>query len=75
MTTVTEFTGKSRLKTPVPKVLAKAAGEQLQDALVLGWDKDGKFYFSASSPDAAEALFLLRLAEHELMVFVKGGRE
>lgn len=73
--TVIDFPGETRLKTPVPKVLATAAGKGLTDAVVLGWDKDGTFYFSASSPDGAETLFLLRLAEHELMTFVRGGRE
>jgi hypothetical protein len=34
---VTDFPGETRLKTPVPKILAAAAGKRLEDVVVLGW--------------------------------------
>jgi len=68
---VTKFTGETRLKTPVPKILASAAGARLQDVVVIGWREDGEMYFASSSADGAEVLWLLRQAEHELIAAVR----
>lgn len=64
---VTDFTGTSRINTPVPKILATAAGAKLETAVVIGWDKDGEFYFSSSEPNGAEVLWMLMAAVHELI--------
>ncbi len=64
---VTEFPGISRLSTPVPKILASAAGAKLQDVVVVGWRENGEMYFASSQSNGAEVLWLLRQAEHELI--------
>lgn len=64
---VTEFTGLTRLKKPVPKILAQAAGEQLTEVIVIGTRPDGRRYFASSAPDGAEILWLLRKTEQDLM--------
>ena len=68
---VTEFTGETRLKTPVPKILAAAAGKRLEDVVVVGWTQDGEMYFASSQSNGAEVLWLLRQAEHELIAAVR----
>lgn len=64
---VTDFPGVSRINTPVPKIMADAAGAKLETAVVIGWDKDGEFYFSSSEPNGAEVLWMLMAAVHELI--------
>jgi len=64
---VREFPGVSRHTTPVPKILAAAAGARLQDVVVVGWREDGEMYFASSQSNGAEVLWLLRQAEHELI--------
>lgn len=64
---VTEFPGETRLRTPVPKLLATAAGAQLEDVVIVGWRENGEMYFASSQANGAEVLWLLRQAEHELI--------
>jgi hypothetical protein len=64
---VTTFPGVSRVTTPVPKILAAAAGARLEDVVVIGWRQDGEMYFASSQSNGAEVLWLLRQAEHELI--------
>lgn len=71
--TVVEFPGPTRLDMPVPKVLATAAGKGLSQAIVIGWDRNGKFYFHSSVPDGPNALWLLEIAKAELLI--AGRRE
>jgi hypothetical protein len=68
---VTDFPGETRLRTPAPKILASAAGKGLEDVVVIGWTRDGKFYFASSQSDGAQVLWLLRQAEHELIASVR----
>lgn len=67
MSEVVDFPGETVLPTPVPKVLARAAGSNLTDVVVLGWTKDGELYFASSSADGAEVLWVMEQAKHELM--------
>jgi hypothetical protein len=64
---VTEFTGPTRLKTPVPNILASAARSDLQDVIVIGWTQAGEMYFASSQASGPEVLWLLRQAEFELL--------
>jgi hypothetical protein len=64
---VSEFHGVTRLKTHVNKILAAAAGEKLEDIVIVGWRQDGEMYFASSQSNGAEVLWLLRQAEHELI--------
>jgi hypothetical protein len=55
------------LDIPVERVLQGAADTGLTDALVIGWDLNGEFYFSGSMASGPEALWLLGLAEKRLL--------
>ena len=48
-------------------VLADALDRKLETVVVIGFHEDGSFYFSSSSPDGGDALWLLRAAELKLM--------
>jgi len=67
MSNVTDFPGVSRASTPVPKILASAAGQRLQSVVVIGWREDGKIYFASSDSDGAEVLWLMENAKLELL--------
>ena len=60
---VTEFPGVTRLRTPVPRVLASAAGAKLKDVIVIGRTEDGNLYLGSSSPDGAEVIWLMELTK------------
>jgi hypothetical protein len=68
---ICDFPGETRLKTPVPKILASAAGARLEDVVVIGWRETGEMYFASSQSNGAEVLWLLRQAEHELIAAVR----
>lgn len=69
---VTDFPGATRLETPVPKILAMAAGAQLESVVVIGWRESGEMYFASSQSDAAEVNWLLDQAKLELL---EAGRQ
>lgn len=64
---VVEFDGVTRLDTPPTKVLAKAAGKALQEVVVIGFGKDGDFYFASSKPDGPSVLWVMELAKKKLL--------
>jgi hypothetical protein len=72
MSNVTDFPGTTRNPTPVPKILASAAGQRLQSVIVIGWKEDGEIYFASSDSDGAEVLWLMENAKLELL---EAGRE
>lgn len=64
---IREFPGASRLSTPVPKILAAAAGKKLQDVVVLGWTDEGEFYFASSDSNGATVNWMLDIAKRDLL--------
>lgn len=56
----------TKLDVPADKVL-KAATGKLETAIVIGYDKDGDFYFASSKADGGDVLWLLETAKKELM--------
>ena len=68
MTNVVELDKPTRVHTPVNTILAKAAGLGLTDVVVMGWKPNGELYFASSDPDGANALWLIKKAEHTLVV-------
>lgn len=56
----------SSVPTPPERVLCDAADTGLTDAIVIGWDLNGEFYYNGSMPDGADALWLLQLAKDGL---------
>ena len=59
--------GVTRLDIPVSRVLKAAREAKLSEAVVIGYDKDGDFFFAGSKADGAQALWLLELAKKKLM--------
>jgi len=55
---VTHIGGKTKLDIPVNGVLEGAIEKDLDVAIVMGYDKDGKVYFASSIGDAPEMNYL-----------------
>jgi hypothetical protein len=72
---VIEFPGTTRLRTPVPRVLASAAGAKLQDVVVIGRDEDGNLYLSSSSPDGPDVIWLIELAKRFIFATAEGEED
>lgn len=62
------FSGVTRESFDPDIVLQGARRAELTSVLVLGWQEDGELFFSASDADGPEALWLLEMAKHRLLV-------
>jgi hypothetical protein len=49
------------------RVLGGAILAEMSDCMVLGWDKDGDFYFASTFSDGGIALWLMEVAKNRLM--------
>ena len=56
----------TKLNIDVDTVL-EGAKEQLEDCVLLGWDKDGEAYVASTLADGGDVLWLLKVGEHALM--------
>ena len=50
-----------------PERVLESAHDQLDTAVIVGWDKSGEFYFASSVADGADVLWLLETAKLELL--------
>ena len=57
----------TRLAIPPEDILEQAKGTCTDAVLVLGYDDDGAMYFSSSSADGGEVLWLLEQAKLALL--------
>ncbi len=55
------------IDVPVDRALDAAKESDLEDAVIVGFTKDGEFYFSSSCADGADVNWLLDLAKKGLM--------
>lgn len=55
---------------PVGKVIAGAAMQDLAEVVILGYTKDGDFYFAASESSGPEVLWALEYAKKKLLEIV-----
>ena len=62
----------SRLDVPAERVLHQAAKANLANAVVIGWDAEGDFYFAGSYSAMPEVLWLLALAQKRLLDLSEG---
>lgn len=60
------FPGVTSLPIPADRVLDNTPRD-LQTVVIVGYDKDGGFYFSSSEPNGAEVLWLFEVAKFNLM--------
>lgn len=59
----------TRLDVPSDRLLEMAIGN-VDDVLILGWDKDGELYFASSKGDSGHCLWLMELAKKQLLDIV-----
>lgn len=63
---VVPFTGGTTLDIPCDQVLGAPVGE-LSTAVVIGWTRSGEVYFSSSTGDRPQMLYLLEVARSAVM--------
>lgn len=56
----------TRLDLPPDRIL-ESAKDKLDGVVLIGWDKDGDFYFASSYAAGTEALWLLEKAKKALL--------
>lgn len=64
---VVEFDGITRLDIPAERILQRSIDRKLADAVVVGFDSEGDFYFNSSVADAGPVIYLLELAKKKLL--------
>lgn len=69
---VVPFNGVTRLNLDPKRVLAGASSEELEGVVVIGWCKDGDFYFASSLADGGEVITLCEMAKYELLKMIAG---
>jgi len=57
----------TRLDIPVERVLDSAVESDLESVVVMGWTKDGDYYFSSSQADGGDVLWLLEATKKKLL--------
>lgn len=57
----------TRLDIPVERVLDGATNAELEEVVVIGYDKEGEFYFSSNKANGGSVLWLLEQAKKELL--------
>ena len=67
MTNVIPLNNITRLDIPADRVLQGAMDEGLETAIVVGWDQDGELYFSSTTADGGNVLWLFELAKKGLL--------
>jgi hypothetical protein len=61
------FTGITKLDLPAERIIGGAAKANLDAVVIIGFDGDGDFFFSANKADGGEVLWLMELARKKLM--------
>jgi hypothetical protein len=61
------FDGVTRLDIPPERVLNSAKEANLENCVVIGWEKNGDFYFASSIASGPEVIWLLELAKKKLL--------
>lgn len=67
MTEIVDFPGRTCLDLPVERILNKALNKDLDEVVVIGYTKEGEFYFASSKANGHEVLWLLQGAEYKLI--------
>lgn len=60
------FPGITKLDLPPDRLLERAIGE-LDEVIIIGYDKDGDFYFASSKASGPEALWTLAMAQKKIL--------
>jgi len=54
--------GVTRLDVPIERI-CDAAKEELENCVIMGWDKDGELYFASSISDGGDVLWIMEKAK------------
>lgn len=73
MADIVDFDGNTKRDIMAQIVLQSALDTDLNHAVVVGREKDGRFYFASSHGDGAQTLLLLEQAKHDLLERLKGN--
>lgn len=57
----------SRLDLPPERILNAALGSDLESCVIVGFDKDGDFYFASTKADGGEVIWFFELAKKKLL--------
>ena len=71
---VVQFSGVTRLPLD-PDMLLKAAIGELDEVVILGFDKEGNEYFASSKAGAAEVIYACERVKHKLNTILDGADE
>ena len=55
------------LDIPVERILERAARADLESVVVIGWTKEGDYYFASSHADGADVLWLIEVTKKKLL--------
>lgn len=66
MSNVVELRCQTTLDLPAERVLTKALEADLETAIVVGYDKDGSFYFASTTADGGNVVWLFEKAKLSL---------
>ena len=64
----------TRLDLPCDKLLEEAIG-QMDEVVIIGFDKDGDYYFASSKADGSNVLWHLEMAKKHLLEIGDGSYE
>lgn len=67
MADIVRFSGITKLDLPPERNLQDAIDHGMSTVLVIGWDKTGDFFFSSSTADGGDVLWLMALAQKKLL--------
>lgn len=67
---VTNLRRITTVPIPASRVLTGALERNLSEAVIIGWDEDGEFYFSSTHSAVGGVLVLMESAKKKLMAFV-----
>lgn len=56
----------TKLDIPPDRLLINAIGN-MEDVVIIGWDKNNEFYFSSSQANGGDILWLIELAKKRLL--------
>lgn len=61
------------LDIPAERCIERARGADLEEVVIVGFDKDGELFFSANKADAGAVIWQLEMAKHRLLKLCDGG--
>lgn len=70
MAKILDFTGETTADIPTKTVLEGAIEQDLNTVLVIGFCKDGQYYYAASTSSAGEMLLLVEIFKSKVILNV-----